>query len=91
MLIGVLFAPLHEGSNRGRGGVKVSHRMASANVPESIFRWSIRRAFVHEGRNSVRHDAVDASGFEGVPEPRACGEALLALKSVAKPGEAVTP
>ncbi len=31
------------------------------------------------------------SGFDGVPEPRACEEALLALKAVAKPGEAVTP
>ena len=54
--------------------------MASANVPESIFRWSIRRAFVHEGRNSVRHDAVDDVRMPG--DPTAIGGAPVHLVGV---------
>ncbi len=66
-LVGDVAAPLHEGPDRGRGGVEDRHAVLLDDLPPAALVRAVRGAFVHHLRRTVGERAVDDVAVPGDP------------------------
>ena len=67
MALRELGTPLHEGPDRGRGGVEDGGAILGGDRPQPVLVGKIGRAFVEDARGLIRERAVDDVGVAGHP------------------------
>ena len=78
MLLGIAFAPAHEGAD-GRGcGVEDAHAILGDDLPEPVLVRVVWRAFVHHGGRPVGKWAVDDVAMAGDPA-NVCGAPISVI------------
>ena len=88
VLLDVLITPLHEGPDRGRGGVELRDAVAFDDVPEAVAGGEVRGALVHQRGHAVGQQAVDDVAVAG--DPAAVGGAPVDV-DVVRPGRPGRP